>query len=379
MTQSRLKRFLALTCGAALHISCSPIAVDAQDNQLETQSKDKTKTIFLNDKRIHDRVRGFLEDATTQIEVSVAVLDDGQVEHLIFRKNNEIISPNFNCNRQYQIGSISKVVTVDKLLDVLDDSKLNLDTRLADALEMNVDPRAKDVTLRQLATHSSGLPVMPQSFFESGYDEFDPYKDFGKIDLKRTIESELVVDAEKIGTFQYSNLGVSILGLVIEGQTGMTFDTFARNTIGNAANYDKLATGFDENSRSPILWDLNAISPAGGIIGSSCDLVSYAQSAYKDKTHNYWRQIEPAYARNSQIEQGLGWMLLNTKSGKLYPFHAGTTGGYSGMLVTDPAKERAVAVLVNQAYSDSRTENLGFGIMKEIGSRAKILKTKPEQ
>jgi D-alanyl-D-alanine-carboxypeptidase/D-alanyl-D-alanine-endopeptidase len=76
----------------------------------------------------------------------------------------------------FEIGSITKVFTGILLADAVIDGKLGLDDTLAQRLPVKFDHFATGaVTLRQLATHSSCLPRLPDNIKTAGGDAEDPY------------------------------------------------------------------------------------------------------------------------------------------------------------------------------------------------------------
>jgi hypothetical protein len=83
------------------------------------------------------------------------------------------------------------------------------------------------ITLRQLATHTAGLPRLPTTlgfFLQMLRDPADPYA--------RYTRDDLLADLTKMapttpGTFAYSNLGYAVLGLVLERASGRSYAHFS--------------------------------------------------------------------------------------------------------------------------------------------------------
>src|SRR5436309_8437221 len=78
----------------------------------------------------------------------------------------------------FEIGSISKVFTAILLADAVAEGKLSLGDTLAKRLPVKfADPATGAVTLRQLGTHTSCLPRLPDNIGNANPD--DPYSQYG--------------------------------------------------------------------------------------------------------------------------------------------------------------------------------------------------------
>src|ERR1017187_6337068 len=112
----------------------------------------------------------------------------------------------------FEIGSTTKVFTSPILADMVQRGEVSLDDPVAKYLPAGVKmPRrgGKQITLIDLATHTSGLPGMPSNFAPKDID--NPYADYTVSNLFQFLSIyELTRD---IGSkFEYSNMGVGLLG-----------------------------------------------------------------------------------------------------------------------------------------------------------------------
>ena len=84
----------------------------------------------------------------------------------------------------FEIGSISKVFTGLLLAQAVVEKKVTLDTTIGSLLAGKVkftDARVEAITLKQLATHTSGLPRLPDNAMAGALEE-DPYASYdGKL------------------------------------------------------------------------------------------------------------------------------------------------------------------------------------------------------
>jgi CubicO group peptidase (beta-lactamase class C family) len=131
----------------------------------------------------------------------------------------------------FEIGSITKVFTSVLLADMVERGEVTLDTPVQKLLPAAVRmPRrnGREITLIDLATHSSGLPRLPNNMAPS--NPLDPYSDYGAERLYAFLNSyELTRD---IGaTFEYSNLGAGLLGHALERRAGKPYKTLVTERI----------------------------------------------------------------------------------------------------------------------------------------------------
>jgi CubicO group peptidase (beta-lactamase class C family) len=126
-------------------------------------------------------------------------------------------------NTVYEIGSITKVFTSLLLADMVQHGEVVLTDPVAKYLppEVKVPERGgKQITLEDLATHTSGLPRMPSNFTPK--DPANPYADYSVEQMYQFISGyQLTRD---IGSqYEYSNLGGGLLGHALARRAGMSY------------------------------------------------------------------------------------------------------------------------------------------------------------
>jgi CubicO group peptidase (beta-lactamase class C family) len=131
----------------------------------------------------------------------------------------------------FEIGSTTKVFTSTILADMVQRGEVSLDDPVAKYLPADVKiPQrgGKQITLIDLATHTSGLPRMPANFAPK--DPGNPYADYTVANLFQFLSSyELTRD---IGSkFEYSNMGVGLLGQALSRRAGMDYEALVRARV----------------------------------------------------------------------------------------------------------------------------------------------------
>ena len=119
-----------------------------------------------------------------------------------------------NINTVFDICSITKQFTAAAILKLSMENKVSVNDKLSKYFDA-VPEDKKNITLHQLLTHSSGLV----SDVGGDYDTVTE-KDF----LNKVFRSRLISPVGE--KFNYSNIGYSLLGLIIEKASGMELRSF---------------------------------------------------------------------------------------------------------------------------------------------------------
>lgn len=275
----------------------------------------------------------------------------------------------------YEIGSISKVFTALLLADMANKGEVALDDpadKYMPAGHVLPTFSGRKITLRDLSTHRSSLPRMADDLGPPDGVE-DPFAGYGEDRLLAFLD-RVKLTREVGSEWEYSNLGVGLLGYLLARAAHTDFDSLLRQRITgplgmkdtvivlDPAHAARMAPPFDRYMRPAKRWDMTLFAPAGGIRSSAADMIVFAH-AVLDPASPIAAAVRTALsvrvpAQAATIEQALGWQVL--KNGEReFLLHGGQTGGYQTMLAFDIAKQRAVVVLTN---SQTEPAPEGFGI-----------------
>ena len=151
-------------------------------------------------------------------DVSVAVVYDGQVIHSYAassRKSSRAVDE----QTSFRIASISKILTAVTVLKLVEQGQLELDEpivgRVADNIGlMLADSRARDISVKQLLAHTSGISNFLEIFFDIGaYDQMSMLSEI----LGQSLSTE------PGSAYKYSNVNYVLLGKAIELVTGLSY------------------------------------------------------------------------------------------------------------------------------------------------------------
>ncbi|WP_412074968.1 serine hydrolase domain-containing protein [Streptomyces xanthophaeus] len=271
----------------------------------------------------------------------------------------------------FEIGSVTKTFTALALARLAETGLVDLDEPLGELLPegVSVPSRAdRQITLRQLATHTSGLPRLPKGMLLGAWlhpSKPDPYAgctaDVLLAGLARTR-----LGATPGQRFRYSNLGAGLLGLALARRAGTDYETLITGEICaplgmadtvvtvDGTRSGRCAQGHDGRGRPTPPWNLAGLAGAGGLRSTATDLVAFVRAqldggpAELAEAIRMTRAVE--HRQSSFAWVHLGWMAhrLHARQGAhLQIWHNGGTGGFSSFVGFDPEKRLAVIALGN--------------------------------
>jgi CubicO group peptidase (beta-lactamase class C family) len=275
----------------------------------------------------------------------------------------------------YSICSISKLFTSIALMQQYEAGHVRLDEAITTYLPWaTLKPTAEDsvpVTPRGLLSHSAGLPRESDFPYWSGPDFSFPTQEqiHGEI-----ANQSLLFPAERY--FQYSNLGLTLVGETVEAVSGEKYAHYAQAHVLDAIGlhdtrtvmpmdlYGKrLAVGYGATLRDGTRellkpFDAKGIAPAAGYTSTVEDLGKFASwqlrllrtgkpDVLKASTLREMQRVQfvdPAW----KITWGLGFAIQH-RDNHTYVGHSGDCPGYQTTLQLRPEDELAVIVMDNVA------------------------------
>ena len=130
----------------------------------------------------------------------------------------------------FSICSISKLFTSIAIMKLVEEQKIKLNDPINEILPwFDLKQQFKNspkLTIKSILTHSSGLPRESNHAYWTWPDFPFPSKEGVIKELKN---QEMLYPSSKY--YQYSNLGLTLLGYVIEEVSGESFDDYVSNNI----------------------------------------------------------------------------------------------------------------------------------------------------
>lgn len=289
---------------------------------------------------------------------SIVIVKDGK---LVYEKGygHDSEGKTITVNSLMRIGSASKSFTAFAVLQLVDEGKIQLDDHVIKYLpEVHLDDsRWKKVTIRQLLSHTSGVPnpiiVPPASNLKSGVERLNDWK----------LQSH---PGEK---YYYSNANYWVLALLVEKVSGLDFSEFLKQKVFSPLRMNDSLTTDNTGDFVPGLpkghvtaygtalpWtELEAMNMgAGSIISTASDMgkwLSMQTNEGKSGTGEPLlsnKLLEESYSPQlGNKKYGLGWELSSPNVKPARVSHSGVETTYQTQQDIIPSSGYAVAVLLN--------------------------------
>lgn len=282
-------------------------------------------------------------------------------------------SPQVTARTMYDLASLTKVIATTTMAMILvDEGKLELGRKVQDFLPGFQGPGKDVVTVRHLLTHSSGLPAVAPLFKEiRGREAY----------LERIQAMDLEYPPGSRST--YSDLGVILLGAILEQISGQPLETFTRervfeplgmrDTLFNppAASRSRIAPTEQDPWRGRMaqgeVHDENAsamggAAPHAGLFGTAGDLARFAQTMLDGGIVS--RETIALFTRRAGIpnsDRALGWDTKSAQGSSAGTLFSANSFGHTGFTGTsmwiDPERQLYVILLTNRVHP-TRENNL---------------------
>jgi CubicO group peptidase (beta-lactamase class C family) len=265
-------------------------------------------------------------------------------------------------NTVFEIGSMSKVFTSLVLMDMVRKGEVALNDPISKYLPATVkvpERNTRQITFADLSTQSSGLPRMPANF--NPRDPNNPYADYSVQQMYDFLSGYTLT--RDIGSqYEYSNLGVGLLGHVLTLRVGKSYEDLVRSRICDPLGMKdtrvtltpemkgRLATGHNETGNPVANWDIPTLAGAGALRSTANDILTFlaADLGYTKTPLSQAMTDEISIRRPAgpDMEIAYAWH-IQSKDGNSIVWHNGGTGGYRTYMGFDPKTRMGVVVLSN--------------------------------
>lgn len=280
----------------------------------------------------------------------------------------------------FNIGSISKSFTALGIAQLVDHHKLDLDAPVigyAPDLRLSDPQVTRKVTLRQLLSHTSGLPADEQWPSQVAASRLGIIREF----------ATMPITAQPGTRFQYCSRCIVLAAYVLERISGQTWETYTQTQIlaplgMTAASFGPSGLERTTDAAQPYQHDsavghvqvpwkrlayLDPLGPAGAIDASIADLTRYALFELGDGTifgrrvlsapmmaelHRPEIAVGPGWTslRFDDLHYALGWFTAEYRGVRLI-YHNGANPGFRAAIVLVPSTKAGVVLLANSDSS----------------------------
>jgi len=297
-----------------------------------------------------------------------------------------------NGDTVFFIGSVSKTFTTLLLQDMIERGEMKLDDPVAKYLPKSAKMpthAGKEITLLHLATHTAGFPGNPDNMI--GANDKERYETY-TVEKMYAFLSNYTLGRDPGTEFEYSNVGMALLGQVIALKAGTNFESLIVNRICRPLRMDstcitlttdmkaRLAMGHDDSGKPSPPWRLQAYSPAGDIHSTANDLLKYASANARLSPCSLTPLMEKTQVIRFNDSHGLpglgpGSLFGHTamdwvdrgayqSPGMELLGHAGGAGSYHAWVGFDKKQRRGVVVL--STANDLSVEAIGWTLLQRL-------------
>ncbi|MDF2834679.1 MAG: serine hydrolase [Paenibacillus sp.] len=289
---------------------------------------------------------------------SIAVVKDGEIIHEAGYGHDSEGKP-LTENSRMRIASVSKSFTAFAVLQLVDEGKMNLDdpvVRYLPELKME-DPRLRQITLRHLMSHTSGIPnptiVAKADTLEEGVNRLHDWR----------------LQSNPGDRYAYSNANYWILARLVEEASGEKFARYLDRKLFTPLGMDDTLSPISTNEAIPLMPQgyVTAYGTAipvpelekmfggsGGIVTTASDMGEWLSMHTGDGLSSSGdRLLSPSLLEESYTPQhgidhyGLGWSLSASHVKPQRISHSGSVTGFQAQQDIIPSSGYAVAVLLN--------------------------------
>ena len=323
---------------------------------------------------LKNRIESYLNECDKNgVSGSILVAQEGEILYsggLGLSDRNKNIST--TKETIFTIGSITKQFTATAIVKLQEEEQLSVNDSLGHFFP-NIPTDKKNITIHQLLTHTSGiLGNLPNG------GDFVPIKK--EAFLKQVFDSTL--DFAPDSSYNYSNVGYSLLTIIIEQVTQQDYETYLNETFFKKLemkntgyllpnwNTNNLSRAYKcEEDRGTHIEKWKAISNKvsyhqkgnGGILSNPSDMYTWYMALEKHKILNETSTkllTQPYALRNKKkgIYYGYGWVISKSGRNTMKISHSGFNGvNYSNFIRLPEEKHTVIIYMTSLVRYDTRS------------------------
>ena len=268
--------------------------------------------------------------------LSIAIVRDGKIAYTYARGYANVTTQSkVTPDTRFRAASVTKMFTALSIMQLVEAGRMSLDANVATYLP--AAPHASEITIRELLSHTSGLPNLTDMAFSTGLvaNPTTPQK------MLAPLVSQ-PLDFAAGSKYEYSNSNDVVLAQIVETLEGRPLADVVRERIFATAAMTQssftsssdasIATGYDDAAAtkpSPF-YDESWLYGAGDLVTSATDLARFDIALMNGKIvtmqtlATMQQPLEPMGDAN--IGYGLGFMSAPLGTKTLVGHHGGIPG-----------------------------------------------------
>jgi beta-N-acetylhexosaminidase len=358
------------------------LGLDLKPRRFEWELIDSPKNVGFSKKGL-DRAVRLLEEAVGSRAFPGGIVLVGRHGKLVLEKpfgrlTYESNAPKVTADTMYDLASLTKVVATTTLAMILyERGELDLGKPVRDYIPEFSGGDKDEVTVADLLAHTGGLLWWK-----------DLYKDHAAPNPREAREKyvdticRMPLDYAPRSKSVYSDLGIILLGEIVERVSGLSLDELARRQIFERLGMnhtmfnpptslrDRIAPTENDGWRGRVIhgevhdenaYAMGGVAPHAGLFSTGGDLARFAQAMLNGGTFGGERIVKRSTVEEFTTRPGfvpdssraLGWDTPSAKSSSGRYFSASSFGhtGFTGTSIwIDPGRDIFVILLTNRVY-----------------------------
>ena len=299
--------------------------------------------------------------------ISLAVIQNGNT---IFEESygvrNIATKEKITAKTNFNIASLTKQFTAVAILQLAEKKQLSLNDKLSRFFPDMNKKVADIITVQQLLTHTSGIQDHYNYVNTKGLQHAHNKDVYNAI---KNVDSLYFTPGTK---FRYSNTGFCLLALIIEKESGLSYNDYMQQNVFLKAGMKSTtiwsenqnilhpATGYDKDSATNRFITSGASEHIffstegdGGVYTSIHDYSLWLQALNEGKIlSKIWvekaKTIEYTIDVKGKLGYGFGWFVDESKENKRV-YHSGDNGGFKTYSFTIPQQRFSIVVFSNRS------------------------------
>lgn len=344
---------------------------------------------------IRTRLQKFVDDGEIAGAVTLVGRRTGIISHEALGSLNLESKQPMSKDALFRIASMTKPITAVGIMMLVDEGKVSIDDPVEKHLpefkgQMLIEKRDGDsivlrkprrpITLKDLLTHTSGLPAMPPASLGLYAKRDHTLAEVTMAMSQRPLEFEP-------GTkWSYCNAGIDTLGRIIEVASGVSYEEFLQKRVFDPLGMkdttfyptpeqlERLAMTYNKKN-GKLTPEPNSLLgppkgakhpiPAGGLYSTASDLATFYQMMLNGGTRSMTRFLSEKSVQTMTSNQigdlkgaftpgmcfGLGWAVVREPQGvtaMLSPGSYGHGGAFGTQGWLDPTQDLYVVLLIQR-------------------------------
>jgi CubicO group peptidase (beta-lactamase class C family) len=259
----------------------------------------------------------------------------------------------------YHLASVTKQFLAAAILLLARDGKLQLDDKISRFLDKTPE-RWKDITVRQLLTHTSGIKDYLNDLHGSTQDGTSPEEIV-------SVVREMPLNFDPGSKWQYSNTGYLLLDVILKKITGKSYDEVLAERVfqplGMKDTRRNNPSDIVPNRTAGYVWEGGKIKNGpyldptmydngdGGLLSTVLDLARWDAALNGDslltasEKQAWWSAVK--LSDGSTSPYGFGWQIMEV-NGHRAVYHTGNHADTSTILLRYPDDQLTVILLENR-------------------------------